>query len=73
MNTANHLVCSAIFRAYEPGIVTSLLLINIAYRVLKIKGLFAKKSTAVYSILSGLMYWVLPMIAFVGVDRILSK
>lgn len=73
MNTANHIICSIVFRIYEPGIITSLLWIYVFVKMLQIKDLFNKKGIIFYSILSGLLYWAIPMTAFIEIDKIISR
>lgn len=74
MNTLNHVIFSLIYMEYSPGLFTGLLfliLAIIAFLKLKEQDKFSLRLILLSSIF-GVIYWMVPIIAFINVDQIIS-
>jgi len=74
LNSLNHIVFSVIFLEYSPGLFTGLIFLLFAVLALKRIREMGKLSLGLIllSILFGILYWGLPMILFIEVDKILG-
>lgn len=73
MNTLNHIVCSFVFLEYEPGILTSLLWIPLAFQVYnRMSKKVNKNKLLLYSIIVAIAYWSIPMTLFIEIDKLLK-
>jgi hypothetical protein len=74
LNFANHLVFTAIFLVYSPGLITGTIFLFIgilALRKTRLAGQLSMRMT-VLSIVCALLYWGLPMGLFITIDLMLG-
>lgn len=74
LNSLNHLIFTAIFMEYSPGLFTGLIFLLFAVLALRQVRQIEKLSwkLVLLSVLFGLLYWAVPIVLFITVDRMLG-
>lgn len=74
MNTLNHVIFSLIYLEYSPGLFTGLLFLvvaHLAFYKLKEHEKFSLRHLLLSCVL-GVIYWAVPIIAFISVDQMIG-
>lgn len=73
LNSLNHIVFTAIFLEYSPGLFTGLIFLLFAILALKAREIERLSwKLILLSVLFGLLYWAVPIVLFIQVDRMLG-
>ena len=74
LNSLNHIIFTVIFLEYSPGLFTGLIFLLFAVLALKRVREMERLSwnLALLSVLFGLLYWGVPMVLFIEVDKMLG-